>query len=192
MVKDELLWWVNNLELCNGQLFMQPQVQVLIQTDTSNKGWGSCMSRNLNRGQEGTGSTYQSAWIFSGKVYHFDICQNVGNGSLTCPGRKHDSFELLAENGRYKESRTNANLKGNLGVSTWAGFTAQVNRSRLLPNIYQRTTMQCRLRISAPERFLGMETVRSNFQQNMPNIGKKPEIDLIASRSSNQLPSYYS
>ena len=27
---------------------------------------------------------------------------------------------------------------------------------------------------------------------NMPNIGKKPEIDLFASRLSNQLPSYYS
>ena len=38
MVKDELLWWVNNPELCNDQLFMQPQVQVLIQTDASNKG----------------------------------------------------------------------------------------------------------------------------------------------------------
>ena len=52
-----------------------------------------------------------------------------------------DNFELLAENGRYKESRTNANLKGNLGVSTWAGFTAEVNRSRLLPNIYQGTSI---------------------------------------------------
>ena len=38
------------------------------------------------------------------------------NISHTYPGRQHDSLELLAENGRDKESRTNADLKGNLGV----------------------------------------------------------------------------
>ena len=37
MTKNELLWWVNNLELCNGQLVIQPQAQVLIQTDASKK-----------------------------------------------------------------------------------------------------------------------------------------------------------
>ena len=52
--------------------------------------------------------------------------------------------------------------------------------------------LQDRLGILAPERCLRMETVPSNFQRNMPNIGKKPETDLFASRLSNQLPSYYS
>ena len=77
------------------------------------------MSRYHNRESvihEGTGSTYQSAGTFSHKVYHFDICQNMENISHTYPGRQHDSLELLAENGRDKESRTNADLKGNLGV----------------------------------------------------------------------------
>ena len=40
MAKNELLWWVNNLELCNGRLVIQRQTQVLIQTDASKKGWG--------------------------------------------------------------------------------------------------------------------------------------------------------
>ena len=40
MAKNELLWWVNNLELCNGRLVIQPQAQVLIQTDAFKKGWG--------------------------------------------------------------------------------------------------------------------------------------------------------
>ena len=35
MAKSELLWWANNLELCNGRLVIQPQAQVLIQTDAS-------------------------------------------------------------------------------------------------------------------------------------------------------------
>ena len=38
--KSELVWLVNNLTLCNGQLVIQPQVQIRIQTDTSNKRWG--------------------------------------------------------------------------------------------------------------------------------------------------------
>ena len=40
MAKNELLWWVNNLELCNGRLVIQPRAQVLIQTDASKKNWG--------------------------------------------------------------------------------------------------------------------------------------------------------
>ena len=128
MAKKELLWWVNNLELSNGRLVIQPQIQVLIQTDASKKSWGGGggggrMSRDQNGGsvvQEGTGSTYQSAGTFSHKVCHFGICQNVENVSHTHSGRQHDNLELLAENGRDKESRTNADLIGNLGVSTWA------------------------------------------------------------------------
>ena len=53
--------------------------------------------------QEGTGSTYQSAGTFSHKVCHFAIYQNGKNVSHIYPDRKHDSFELFAENGRDKE-----------------------------------------------------------------------------------------
>ena len=38
--KNQLLWWVNNLKLCNDQMVTKPQAQVLIQTDASRKGWG--------------------------------------------------------------------------------------------------------------------------------------------------------
>ena len=41
VVKNELLWSVSNMEFCNSQLFMQPQAQIFIQTDASNKGWGA-------------------------------------------------------------------------------------------------------------------------------------------------------
>ena len=74
---------------------------------------GGYMSRNQNRGsvvQEGTGSTDQSAGTFSHKVCHLDISQNVENVSYTYPGVQHDSLELFAENGKDKESRTNADL----------------------------------------------------------------------------------
>ena len=127
------------------------------------------MSRDQNGGsvvQEGTGSTYQSAGTFSHKVCHFD-CQNVENISHTYSGRQHDSLELFAENERDKESRTNADIKGNLGVSTWAG---DHDYCRIFAT---KSQLQSRLGISAPERFLRMETVPSSFQQNMANIGKE-------------------
>ena len=85
MAKNELLWWTNNLELCNDRLVIQPQTQILIQTYASRKSWRSCMSKDQNRGsvvQEGTGSTYQSAGTFNHKVCNFYICQNVENVSL--------------------------------------------------------------------------------------------------------------
>ena len=39
--KNELWWWINNLELCNDRLNIQSQSQVLIETDASKKVWGT-------------------------------------------------------------------------------------------------------------------------------------------------------
>ena len=87
---------------------------------------------------------------------------------ITCPTYpihiQHDSLELFAENRRDKECRTNADLKGNLEVSTWAG---DHNYCRIFTRKYQ---FQGRLVISAPDRFLRMEILPSNLQQNIPNI----------------------
>ena len=160
MAKNELLWWVNNLELCNGRLVIQPQVQTLIQIDASEKGYGAAC-RGIRTG------VYQSAGTFIHKVCYFDICQNVENVSHIYSGRQHDSLELFAENVKDKESRTNADLKGNLGVSTWAG---DHNYCQI---ISRESQLQGRLGISAPERFLRIETVLSSFQQNMANIGEE-------------------
>ena len=46
MAKNKLLCWVNNLELCNGGLVIQPQTQFLIQTDVSKKARGPCVERS--------------------------------------------------------------------------------------------------------------------------------------------------
>ena len=169
MAKNELLWWVNYLKLCNNRLITQPQEQVFIQTDAFKKAGGLYIERSEQGSafQEGTGSTYQSARTFSHKVCHLDRCQNVENVSYTYPGRQHDSFELFAEIGRDKESRTNADLKGNLRTSTWA---EDHNYCRTFT---RESQLQGSLGISAPKRFLGMEIVLSNFQQNMPNIGEE-------------------
>ena len=89
------------------------------------------------------------------------------NVSHAYPRRKHDSLALFAENVRDKESRTNADLKRNLGDSPWAG---DHNYCRTFT---RESQLQCRLAISATERFLRMETAPSNLQQNMSNIGEE-------------------
>ena len=64
-----------------------------------------------------------------------------------------------------KESRTNANLKRNLGVYTGDhDYCRKFTRKSQLPG---------KLGISAPERFFRMETVPTSFQQNMSNIGEE-------------------
>ena len=135
---------------------------------------GGAICRGIRTGgsvvQEGTGSTYQSAGSFSHKVCPFDICQNVENVSHKYSGRKPDSVELFAENGRDKESRASADLKGNFGVSTWAG---DHNYCRIFT---RESQLQGRLGILAPEKFLRMKTVSSSFQQNMANIREETTI----------------
>ena len=42
LAKEELLWWMSNLQHSNGKLCIQNHLdQVLIQTDASKKGWGA-------------------------------------------------------------------------------------------------------------------------------------------------------
>ena len=103
------------------------------------------------------------------------------NVSYTYLGEQHDSLELFAENWRDKESRTNADLKRNLGVSTWAGDHDYCQ------TFTRESQLQGRLGISAPERLCPLI-----FSKLCQILGKKPEIDLFASRLSNQLPSHYS
>ena len=66
-----------------------------------------------------------------------------------------------------KMGGTNADLKGNLGVCTWAGDHDYCR------TVTKESQLQGRSKISALERFLRMETVSSNFQQNRPNIGEE-------------------
>ena len=47
--RTELLWWITNLDLCNGQSLIQPPAQVSIQSDASTKGWGGNLQWYINR-----------------------------------------------------------------------------------------------------------------------------------------------
>ena len=40
-LKEELQWWIQNLQIFNGHYLIQPQNLLTIRTDTSKKGWGT-------------------------------------------------------------------------------------------------------------------------------------------------------
>ena len=165
-------------------MVIQPQAQVLIQTDASKKRLGGCLSRDQNREsvvQEQTGSTYKSTGTFSHEIWHLDICQNVENVSYEYPGRQHDNLDLFAENGRDKESRTNADLKRNLGVSAWAG---DHDYCRTFTRKFQ---LQGRFGISATERFLRMKTVLQRLSNQLPSYYTwKPDPDSLGTDALQQ------
>ena len=150
---------------------------------------GDCMSRDQNGGsvvQEGTGSTYQSAETFSHKVCHFDICQNVKNVSHTHSGRQHDSLELFAENGREK----NPELM-QISKEIWKFLLGQeitITAEYLPENLNYKADWESRHQKDSSE----WKLCPLVFSKIWKILGKKPEIDLFASRLSNQLPSYYS
>ena len=39
--KEELQWWIQNLQIFNGRYLIQPQKALTIRTDASKKGWGA-------------------------------------------------------------------------------------------------------------------------------------------------------
>ena len=48
--KEELEWWIQNLDLCNGRYLIQNTSQITIQTDASKTGWGAFCQGVRTRG----------------------------------------------------------------------------------------------------------------------------------------------
>ena len=63
--KTELLWWITNLDLCNGRSLIQRPAQVLIQTDASKKGWGATCN----------GISTGGMWSAQEMKYHINILE---------------------------------------------------------------------------------------------------------------------
>ena len=48
--RQELLWWTENITLCNGRKIQQEKSQMIIQTDASTKRWGAhCNGISIGR-----------------------------------------------------------------------------------------------------------------------------------------------
>jgi len=63
--KQELMWWIQNLTICNGRCLVQTQPQIIIQTDASKTGWGaSCQ-----------GMTTRGVWSNQEKELHINVLE---------------------------------------------------------------------------------------------------------------------
>ena len=52
LAREELLWWMENLKLCNGRKIRRREPRMIIQTDASTKGWGHT-AREFRQGGNG-------------------------------------------------------------------------------------------------------------------------------------------
>ena len=60
---QELQWWFNNLEICNGNLIVSPTSKTVIQSDASKKGWGRIV-RKCQQGVIGLSRSQNSLSMF--------------------------------------------------------------------------------------------------------------------------------
>ena len=65
MAKEELTWWIKNLELSNGRVIIQPPSQVLMQADASKLGCGAVCQRIRTGGP----------WSKKEQEYHINLLE---------------------------------------------------------------------------------------------------------------------
>ena len=66
--KDDLLWWIQNLSLVNGQPLVRDQPSLLIETDASLMGWGAVCQKERIGGP----------WTFEEKALHINCLELLG------------------------------------------------------------------------------------------------------------------
>ena len=49
--REELIWWINNISLCNGKTLVTPAPDLVISTDASKMGWGAVCGLQSTQGQ---------------------------------------------------------------------------------------------------------------------------------------------
>ena len=178
MTKNKLLWWVNNLKLCNGRLIIKTQAQVLIQTDASKKGcqW-SKKEQDLHTNQlellaiKFAILTFAKMWKMS--AIHIQVNNMTALSYLLKMGGTKNPVLMQVSKEIWKFlfgqgiAITAEHLPGNLNCKADWESRHQKDPSewKLCPLIFSKI---CQI------------------------LRKRPEIDLLASRLSNQLPSYYS
>ena len=117
MANKELAWCIKNLESSNGWVIIQPPSQILMQTDTSKKGWGA-MCQGIRNGslrskkeQENHINLLELLAIKSALLtFKFQISTYLGK-QLNC-------LELPLKDESDKESGTFQSFEGDLGLSS--------------------------------------------------------------------------
>ena len=127
--------------------------------------------------KEGTGVSY--------KICTCNLQQNDEFQISTYPSRQPNCLELPLKGGRDKESGTSQSFKGDLGLSLKHKIMIT---AEYLPDCLNH---QADWEFRNQKDFTEWKLCPRLFQKICQKMGQ-PELDLFASRFSNQLPAYYS
>ena len=119
---QELQWWFNKLEICNGKPIVSPTSQTLIQSDASKKGGGGggVLSESVNRGSVISPEVkppYQCSGIVSHQNSLFNVFENVQSQINSFPSRQCECPFVTDENGRYTKQGDDSHFQRELRIS---------------------------------------------------------------------------
>ena len=188
MAQNELLWWVNNLELCNDRLVIQPQAQVLIQTNASKKGWGA-VCRGIRTGAQWS-KKEQDLHINQLELLaiKFAILTFAKMWKMSAIHIQVDNMTALSY--LLKMGGTKNPELMQISKDIWEFLLGQeitITAEYLPGNLNYKADWEYRHQKDSSE----WKMCPLFFSKIWQILEKKPEIDLFASRLSNQLPNYY-
>ena len=183
---QELQWWFNNLEICNGRLIVSPTSKKVIQSDASKKGWWRII-RKCQQVVSGL-SRSQNSISISGSVSHqtsfFNFPENVRSQINPFPSRKYECPFVTDENGRGGKSTQN---KGMIAISKEIWEFA-LSKGIMITAEY----LPGRLGFQKFPRLKRMATISKSIPRNLCKVRIPRAGSLFASGACHQIPSYLS
>ena len=166
--REELQWWIQNLNICNGRYFIQSYIQVLIQTDAPRKGWGVVCQGISTGGQWSKEEQLLHINVLELKAVKLTLLTFNKQKSLKAQfisNRQHHCTTLSCENGGNREPNVTEIKERNLAVSL---ETPDHDYCRIPSKFFD-----CggRLTVSKQQGLIKMETLSKSISTSLPEEG---------------------
>ena len=185
--QEELLWWRDHLAAWNGRSLLRPKDDLLIETDASNLGWGACCN----------GVRTGGLWSHQERLQHINCLELMAGGFAIksfCKNRASIQVKLLMDNttaiAYINRMGGSSHVLASLVYEIWQwclqreiSITAQH-----IPGIYN----------NAADRESRVDRDSSDWKLDpivfarLNELWGPLEVDLFATRLTNQLPRYVS
>ena len=196
---QELQWWFNNLEICNGELIVSPTSKTVIQSHVSKKGLGACCQKVSTGGQW----TLQESKLhinFYGTVSHqsrpFNVFKNVQSQNCPFSSRQYECPFISDENGGYTKQEGDSHFQRDLGIcivqrdhASCRVPAGQIERQgRLGFQKFPRLERMASISKSIPRDFrkVGIPRVGSFCIKSMPSDTILPVVESRSTQPSNR------
>ena len=118
LAREELLWWIENLKLCNGRKIQQRESHMIIQTDASTKGWGHIAKEFLQGGMvKEEAFSHKCSRITGIKIYNPNFHKELVTLDYSCLSGQQSCPGISLEDGWYLQYRAFENQQVNLELS---------------------------------------------------------------------------